>query len=200
MHDIDRIFEGFRFAAKLHSAQRRKISGEPYLAHLLATAAIVLEHGGDEDEVIAALLHDAVEDQGGRPTLEEIRRRFGERVAEIVVGCSDADRTPKPPWRERKEAHIARLLGASASVRLVAAADKLHNAQSLARDYRRHGPAIWEKFHGGRQGTAWYYRAVVDALKQAGDSPLSGELDRAVLEIEKIPLEIVPRHVLGLFA
>ena len=187
MHDIDRIFEGFRFAAKLHSAQRRKISGEPYLAHLLATAAIVLEHGGDEDEVIAALLHDAVEDQGGRPTLEEIRRRFGERVAEIVVGCSDADRTPKPPWRERKEAHIARLLGASASVRLVAAADKLHNAQSLARDYRRHGPAIWEKFHGGRQGTAWYYRAVVDALKQAGDSPLSGELDRAVLEIENLP-------------
>ena len=179
-----RFSEALRYAANLHAAQQRKISGEPYLAHLLATAAIVMEHGGDEDEAIAALLHDAVEDQGGKPALEEIRRCFGPRVAEIVAGCSDADETPKPPWRGRKEAHIARLCDASASIRLVAAADKLHNAQSLLRDYCRHGPAIWEKFHGGRDGTLWYYRAVAETLRKSGNSPLVDELHRTVSELE----------------
>lgn len=179
-----RFSEALQFTANLHATQQRKISGEPYLAHLMATTAIVLEHDGDEDEAIAALLHDAVEDQGGKPTLEEIRRRFGQRVAEIVAGCSDADETPKPPWRERKEAHIARLHDAPASIRLVAAADKLHNAQSLLRDYRRHGPAIWEKFHGGRDGTLWYYRAVAETLRKSGESPLVDELHRTVSELE----------------
>lgn len=178
--------DALQYAAYLHAAQQRKISGEPYLAHLLATAAIVMEHGGDEDEAIAALLHDAVEDQGGKPTLKEIRRRFGPRVAEIVAGCSDADETPKPPWRERKESHIVRLRGASASVRLVAAADKLHNAQSLLRDYRRHGTAIWEKFHGDRDGTLWYYRAVAETLRKSGDSPLLDDLHQTVSELENL--------------
>ncbi len=151
----------------------------------MAVAAIVLEYGGDEDEAVAALLHDAVEDQGGKPTLEEIRRRFGDRVAEIVVGCSDADETPKPPWRGRKEAHLARLRKASDSVRLVVAADKLHNARCLLRDYRLRGNEVWEHFHGGREGTLWYFRAAVEALWRDDSSPLLEELNRAVAETER---------------
>ena len=181
-----RFSEALTYAAALHAEQRRKVSGEPYLAHLLAVAAIVMEHGGNEDETIAALLHDAVEDQGGMATLDEIRRRFGATVAEIVEGCSDAMVSPKPPWRQRKEAHIARLRGASPSVRLVVAADKLHNVGSLAREYRRRGESLWALFHGGRDGTLWYYRAVTDVLKQAARTPIVEELDRAVEELESL--------------
>ena len=179
-----RFTEALSYVAALHAEQRRKVSGEPYLAHLLAVAAIVMEHGGNEDEAIAALLHDAVEDQGGMATLEEIRRRFGATVAEIVEGCSDAMVSPKPPWRQRKEAHIAHLREASPSVRLVVAADKLHNVGSLAREYRRRGESLWALFHGGRDGTLWYYRAVTDALKQAAATPIVEELDRAVEELQ----------------
>ncbi len=186
MNVSDRICDAFCFAAALHAGQRRKISGEPYLAHLMAVAALVREHGGDEDEVVAALLHDAVEDQGGWSTLEEIRRRFGRRAAKIVEGCSETAETPKPPWRPRKEAQLARLRAASASVRLIAAADKLHNVRCLLREYRRGGEAIWAHFHGGREGALWHSRAVADALNQGGDSPLVAELQRAVAELEKI--------------
>ena len=177
-----RFTEALCYVAALHAQQRRKVSGEPYLAHLLAVAAIVMEHGGDEDEAIAALLHDAVEDQGGAATLEEIRRRFGQTVAEIVAGCSDTMVSPKPPWRQRKEAHIAHLREASPSVRLVVAADKLHNVASLTRKYRRRGESLWAVFHGGRNGTIWYYRTVTDILKQAAATPIVEELDRAVEE------------------
>ncbi len=181
-----RFSEGFSYAAALHARQRRKLSGEPYLAHLLAVAAIVMEHGGNEDEAIAALLHDAVEDQGGLPTLEEIRRRFGPAVAEIVEGCTDTALMPKPPWRQRKEAYIARLQNASASVRLVSAADKLHNARSILREYRQRGESLWASFRGGREGTLWYYRTVVETLKQSGVNPLVEELDRTVTELEAV--------------
>jgi (p)ppGpp synthase/HD superfamily hydrolase len=177
-----RFTEALTYVAALHANQRRKVSGEPYLAHLLAVTAIVLEHGGNEDEAIAALLHDAVEDQGGTATLEEIRRRFGATVAEIVEGCSDTMVSPKPPWRERKEAHVAHLREASPSVRLVVAADKLHNVASLVREYRRRGESLWPIFHGGRDGTLWYYRTVADALKQTAATPIVEELDRAVEE------------------
>ncbi len=180
------FLEAVSYAAALHGNQRRKLSGEPYLAHLLAVAALVMEHGGSEDETIAALLHDAVEDQGGLATLAEIRRRFGEPVAEIVEGCTDTAENPKPPWRPRKEAYLARLQGASASVRLVSAADKLHNLRSILREYRRHGESIWSLFRGGRQGTLWYYRAVVESLKQRGGNALVEELERAVTEFEQL--------------
>jgi len=206
-----RFSEALLYAAAVHADQRRKVSGEPYLAHLLGAAAIVLEHGGDEDEAIAALLHDAIEDQGGAAVREEIRRRFGQEVLEIVEGCSDTESSsqspsppaplpaggargggfsavgrPKPPWRQRKEAHIARLRHASASIRLVSAADKLHNARALLREYRARGESIWDHFRGGREGTLWYYRAVADALKQSGASLLIEELDRVVGEIERL--------------
>src|SRR5712692_6587815 len=102
----------------------------------MAVAGLALEYGGGEDEAIAALLHDAVEDQGGETTRAEILRRFGPRVTEIVDGCTDTSQSPKPPWHARKEAYIAHVRVASASVRLVSACDKLHNARSLAMDYR----------------------------------------------------------------
>ena len=185
----DRFCQALLYAAALHGDQRRKISGEPYLAHLLGVAAIALEHGADENQAIAALLHDAIEDQGGAAAREEIRRRFGQGVTEIVEGCSDADTTPKPPWRQRKEAYVARLHDASDSVRLVSAADKLLNARAVLREYRARGEALWSHFRGGREGTLWYYRAVADALKHAGSSPLVEELLRAVGEIEQMVLQ-----------
>jgi (p)ppGpp synthase/HD superfamily hydrolase len=181
-----RFSEALAFTAVLHAEQKRKSSGEPYLAHLLAVAAIVMDYGGNEDEAIAALLHDAVEDQGGIETLDEIRRRFGESIAQIVEGCTDTVEHVKTPWRQRKEAHVARLKNASASVRLVVAADKLHNARSLLREYRRHGELLWSHFRGGRDGTLWYYRVVLDVLTQAEKTPLLEELARTVAEIERL--------------
>jgi (p)ppGpp synthase/HD superfamily hydrolase len=178
-----RFTDALCYAAALHGEQRRKVGGEPYIAHLLAVAALVLEYGGGEEEAIAALLHDAVEDQGGEATLAEIRGRFGDAVAEIVVGCSDTAGSPKPPWRRRKEAHIERLRGESAAVRLVVAADKLHNVRSLVREYRRCGESLWASFHGGRDGTLWNLRAVADALKQARQTPIVEELERSLGEL-----------------
>ena len=185
MELTDRFTEALVFATELHATQRRKVSGEPYLSHLLAVTATVLRHGREEDEAIAALLHDAVEDQGGRPTLEKIRRRFGDRVAAIVEGCTDADTVPKPPWRQRKEAYVAHLGEADASVRLVSAADKLHNARSILLDFHTLGDRVWDRFRGGRDGTLWYLRNVVDALTAVESTPLVEELDRVVGELER---------------
>jgi (p)ppGpp synthase/HD superfamily hydrolase len=181
-----RFEEALIFATRLHAGQTRKGTAIPYISHLLAVTGIVLEHGGNEDEAIAALLHDAVEDQGGTATLEEIRRRFGDRVAEIVAGCTDAWTTPKLPWRERKEAYLARLPGATASVHLVSIADKLHNAQTILSDYRTLGESLWSRFNGGKEGTLWSYRALVEALRDAGPTSLVEELDRVVSEIEHL--------------
>lgn len=181
-----RYEEAFSYAAQLHAEQERKGSGVPYLAHLMSVSALVLEHGGTEDQAIAALLHDAVEDQGGVPTLEEIRRRFGDAVAHIVEACSDSVVVPKPPWRERKEAYLAKLRSASDSARLVTAADKLHNARAVLRDLREIGDAIWDRFRAGRDGTLWYYRQLADMLGVTGPRLLAEELERTVCEIERI--------------
>lgn len=181
-----RFEEALLFATQLHAEQRRKGSDVPYIAHLLAVASIVLENGGNEDEAIAGLLHDAIEDQGGIATREEIRRRFGDTVVEIVNGCTDADVIPKPPWRVRKEEYIEHLRVATPSVRLVSAADKLHNARAVLGDYRELGELLWRRFHGGREGTLWYYRSVTDALRQGGTSPLIEELERVVSELERL--------------
>jgi GTP pyrophosphokinase len=174
------------YATRLHAEQTRKASDVPYVAHLMAVAAIALEHGASEEEAIAALLHDAVEDQGGAATREQIRQQFGERVVAIVDGCTDADTIPKPPWRQRKLDYIERLQTASPSVRLISAADKLHNVRSLLSDYERHGEQLWQRFSGGRQGTLWYYRAVTDVLLTFGDTSLVAELDRAVGQLESL--------------
>ena len=180
----EKLEEALLYAVRLHRDQTRKGTGVPYVTHLLAVAAIVGESGGTEDEVIAGLLHDAPEDAGGEARLEEIRDRFGDNVADIVAGCTDTYEDPKPPWRARKEAYIAHLANAPASVRLVSAADKLHNARSALSDYRAVGEDLWGRFNGGRDGTLWYYRSVADAL--AGHGPISDELGRAVAELERL--------------
>jgi GTP pyrophosphokinase len=187
--------EALAFAARLHMGQVRKGTDIPYISHLLAVASIVLEHGASEDEAIAALLHDAAEDRGGEPVLEDIRARFGDAVAEIVAGCTDAWTDPKPAWRPRKETYIAALPQASASVRLVSAADKLHNARSILKDYRALGEAVWERFTGGREGTLWYYRSLVEIFRATGPSALAEELERVVSEIEGLAAEQSLAHM-----
>lgn len=174
------------FAAQRHAEQVRKLNGTPYIAHLLRVAGIALEYGADEDEAIAALLHDVIEDQGGPAARREIEQVFGQRVAEIVDGCSDTDQTPKPPWRPRKEAYLARLAHASPSVRLVSAADKLDNVRSLIESYRQRGETVWLHFRGGREGTLWYFRGVLEVLKRAGSCPIVQELDRAMSELDRV--------------
>ena len=135
---------------------------------------------------MAALLHDAVEDQGGAATREEIRRRFGDRVVAIVDGCTDSDVTPKPPWKERKQAYLAHISAASPSVQLISASDKLDNARAILADYRSLGESLWTRFHGGRDGTLWYYRSLVEAFRKAGSNALVEELDRVVRQIEDL--------------
>jgi (p)ppGpp synthase/HD superfamily hydrolase len=173
------------YASCLHAGQMRKGTSIPYVAHLLGVTAIVLEHGGNEQEAISALLHDAVEDQGGPATLEEIRQRFGDTVADIVAGCTDAETLPKPPWRERKEAYVRHISEAPPSVRLVSAADKLHNGRAILADYRELGEALWDRFKGKRDGTLWYYRALADAFRAVEITPLTKELHQTVSELER---------------
>jgi GTP pyrophosphokinase len=180
-----RFRDALVYAAELHAAQKRKASDVPYIAHLLGVASIALEHGADEDEAIGALLHDAVEDQGGQATADEIRRRFGNRVVDIVLGCTDAETIPKPPWRQRKQAYIAHLERASPSVCLVSAADKLYNARSILADYRRLGDAVWSRFNGGKEGTLWYYRTLANQLRDKAPLALADELERVVRELER---------------
>lgn len=181
-----RFTDALGYASTAHADQPRKGSDIPYLSHLLAVAAIALEHGATEEEAIAALLHDVVEDQGGRPRLDDVRKRFGDGVAGIVEGCTDAYVTPKPEWRQRKESYISHIAQATPSVRLVSAADKLHNARSILADYRKHGEALWGRFKGGKDGTLWNYRALVNAFRRAGSNDLVEELDRVVAGVEQL--------------
>jgi (p)ppGpp synthase/HD superfamily hydrolase len=179
-----RFLKGFLFAAEKHAGQTRKTTTIPYIAHLMGVASLVLEFGGDEDMAIAALLHDVVEDCGGAPMLKEVRRRFGSRVAKIVDGCTDSDIDPKPPWRGRKETYLRHLKSADAETRLVSAADKLNNARSILSDYREVGESIWERFNGGREGTLWYYRALVQEFGRGRPNRIMRELELAVEELE----------------
>jgi (p)ppGpp synthase/HD superfamily hydrolase len=182
-----RFEQGLSYAAAAHAGQVRKGTGIPYLGHLLMVAAIALEYGADEDEAIAALLHDAVEDAGGRPRLDDIRRRFGPRVAEIVAGCTDSDTVPKPPWRSRKEAYVAHLKEESdRSVRFVSACDKLANVRAILKVYRQVGEQVWDRFNGGREGSLWYYRTIADIFAAHDDTPLVRELVRTVGDLEAI--------------
>lgn len=176
------------YAYRVHAGQKRKGSGVPYISHLLAVAALVLEAGGSETEAIAALLHDAVEDQGGWERLAEIKEEFGPEVTAIVEGCSDAFEEPKPEWWERKKRYLAHLPGASASVLLVSAADKLHNARSILVDYRDIGEEIWSRFKTGKEGTLWYYQELARVYRQSAKLPaaLVDELERVVAELVRL--------------
>ncbi len=181
-----RFSEALVFAHELHAKQIRKGSGVPYIAHLLGVASLALEYGATEDEAIAALLHDAIEDQGGASTREKIRARFGDNVTAIVDGCTDSDAIPKPPWQERKEAYLKHLQTGSASVRLVSAADKLYNARSILKDYRILGDELWSRFHGKKEGTLWYYRALVNSFLAGEVTPIIKELARVISELESL--------------
>jgi (p)ppGpp synthase/HD superfamily hydrolase len=182
----EKFEEALLYAARLHRDQTRKGTDTPYVTHLLAVVAIVGENGGTEDEVVAALLHDAPEDQGGEERLEDIRTRFGDAVAKVVAGCTDTYEEPKPAWRQRKEVYVKRMASAPVSVRLVSAADKLHNARSILADLRSLGDDLWDRFTGGKEGTLWYYRALIEAYTAAGTNPVVEELDRVVREIEAL--------------
>ena len=181
-----RFDEAFLFAHELHGRQVRKGTQVPYIAHLMSVAALVIEDGGDEDQAIAALLHDAAEDQGGLETLEEIRTRFGDTVSAIVRGCSDTFANPKPPWRARKDAYLHHLETASPAVRRVSLADKLHNARTLLSDLRIDGISTFERFRGGKEGTLWYYHSLVNIFEKTSESPMVYELAQVVDELERI--------------
>jgi (p)ppGpp synthase/HD superfamily hydrolase len=192
-----RLVEAFEFALHLHRSQRRKGSESPYFIHLMAVAAIVGEYGGDEQQVIAALLHDAVEDQGGQETLAEIHRRFGEDVAEYVAACSDADTDPKPPWLERKRQFLKTIATAPSKVKLIVAADKLHNVRSIVNDLHQVGNDVWLRFRGGRQDTLWYYGEVVRALTSGWSHPILRELAEAVDKLQRTAYRLdgdTPHH------
>lgn len=182
-----RFQQAFMFASNLHATQFRKGSPTPYIAHLMSVAALVLEDGGTEDEAIAALLHDSIEDhpRDGN-TAEEIRTLFGDKVLRIVLGCTDAEEHPKPPWRKRKIAYLKHLATAPADVRRVAAADKLHNARAVLHDYRHLGERLWRRFTAGKKDQLWYYDQLVKVLKGQGRrGPLVRELARVVRELEE---------------
>jgi (p)ppGpp synthase/HD superfamily hydrolase len=182
----NRFSQALSFTFELHRDQFRKGNEIPYIAHLLAVAALVIESGGTENEAIAGLLHDAPEDQGGLDTLDQIRSLFGDQVAAIVDGCTDTYITPKPPWRERKEIYLRHLSGASVQVRRVSLADKLNNSMAILRDYRIFGEEIWDHFKGGKEGTLWYYRSLVIIFQESGSDWMTLELERVVSEIEQL--------------
>jgi (p)ppGpp synthase/HD superfamily hydrolase len=181
-----RFEDALSYAFRLHNHQDRKGSDIPYFSHLMGVTALVLEDGGDEDQAIAALLHDAVEDQGGRAILEEIRRLFGERVANIVDGCTDSYSNPKPPWQSRKEEYIQHLYQASEDVIRVSLADKLHNTRTILSGLRENGDQVWERFRGKKDGTLWYYRSLIEAFKKITSGYMVDELERVVDEIERL--------------
>lgn len=177
-----RFLDAIAFAAEAHGGQLRKGTGIPYLAHLLAVAALALEHGADEDQAISALLHDVIEDCGLHHA-EPIRERFGEDVLAIIMGCTDSTTHPKPPWEDRKRAYVAHVRETGARTQLVSACDKVHNLRALIRDERAHGPAIWSRFHATRAQARWYYGALLEAFDKI-PAPLRDEYARALAEFD----------------
>jgi len=180
-----RFEEALLYATRLHAQQVRKGSHIPYVSHLLSVAALVLEMGGNEDQVIAALLHDAIEDQGGLETREAIRAQFGDNVVALVEGCTDSYTLPKKPWRERKQQYLERLKTASPEVRCISLADKLHNARSILMDAESLGNKVWEKFHGGKEGSLWYYHSLLNIYEQQPNY-WTKELERIVATLENV--------------
>lgn len=182
-----RFREALAYAAEAHEEELRKGTKIPYVSHLLGVAALVLEDGGDEDQAIAALLHDVCENHGGRARLEDVRTRFGERVANIVDACTDSYESSKPPWKERKDLYLVHVRAThDADALRVSLADKMHNARAILRDLNAaEDPAVvWDRFNAGRDCVLWYYRALVDAFRMRTRSPMVEELDAVVTEME----------------
>jgi (p)ppGpp synthase/HD superfamily hydrolase len=191
----ERFVRAIDTARALHATDVRKGTRVPYVAHLLAVSAIVLEHGGGEDQAIAALLHDAAEDHGGRARIDAIRAEFGDAVAVIVEACSDslvANPSSKRPWWDRKIEYLDHLASAPEEAALVSAADKLHNARAILADYRALGDELWARFNpeAGREGSLWYYERLSQVLSSRLTTPagvaLAKELRRTVDEIQSL--------------
>lgn len=181
----ERFNDAFRYAHDLHATQTRKGTSSPYIGHLMGVASIVLDDGGNEDEAIGALLHDAAEDAGGRPRLEDIRTRFGDAVARIVEDCTDSWETPKRPWVERKHAYTAHARKLPPSSLRVAAADKVHNAYAILRDLRNEGEQVFDRFNATADDVMAYYEGLVRSFREAGGGRLVDELDRIVRGIQR---------------
>jgi len=190
MPDVRRMEAALQFATRVHAAQFRKGTNIPYLAHLLAVCSLVMENGGSEDQAVAALLHDTIEDQaesfGGAQALrDEIQRQFGDAVLKIVEACTDTDVTPKPPWSDRKKAYVAHLREVDEAALLVSVADKLHNARSILADLQRDGDAVFARFKGGKDGTLWYYDALAKAFHARASGWIYDELSRVVAQMNR---------------
>jgi len=194
LHLTTRFTSAVDYARHIH-IERRKGTDIPYMAHLLGVASLVMGEAGHagfpvtEDMVIAALLHDAAEDQGGLRRLQDIEQNFGPNVARMVEGLSDSlseDSSKKQSWPERKQAYIERLRGEPADVRLISVADKIYNARAILEDYREIGPRVWERFKRGRAEQIWYFDELLAVYKSTGTSRIVEELERVVEELRQI--------------
>ncbi len=186
-----RLQEALDYAIELHGRDTRKKSPVPVLAHLLAVCALVQQDGGDEDEAIAALLHDSLEDKPGETNPALLFDRFGPRVLALIQLATDtpADYAggPKAPWRERKERYLAHVRRADPATLRVTVADKIDNVRAMLADYQRFGESLWERFNAGKADQLWYYQSALAAYKEAGfKGPLLDELDRLVRELVRV--------------
>lgn len=181
----ERFEDALRYALHVHRDQLRKGTRSPYISHLMAVSSIVLDDGGDEDQAIGGLLHDAAEDHGGRERLADIATRFGEVVARIVEDCTDSWTTPKEPWIERKRHYVEHARTLPSDSLRVSAADKVHNAYSILKDLRNVGDSVWGRFSAPPDDVLWYYAELVRSFRAAGGGPLVNELDRIVRGIRR---------------
>lgn len=194
LHLTSRFTSAVDYARHLH-IERRKGSDIPYMAHLLGVASLVMAEAGHapipvtEDMVIAALLHDTVEDHGGLVRLEDVKQNFGPEVARMVAGLSDSfvgNAEEKGPWDERKGAYVQRLRNEPPDVQLISAADKLHNARAILEDYRVIGPRVWDRFQRGRDEQINYFKALLEVFKASGGNRTVAELGRVVEALDNI--------------
>ena len=183
----ERLSQALALAIEAHNGQFRKETTIPYIAHPMAVASIALEYGADEDQAMAALLHDAVED-GGAKYAEVIRSKFGDRVADIVNGCTDGvpdNNGIKPPWKQRKESYIAHLKSAPDDVLLVSGSDKLHNARAIVSDLQNIGVRVFDRFSSSKEQTLWYYQSLADIFK-ARNTPTAKALSETVAQMHAL--------------
>ncbi len=183
----ERISQALALAVEAHTGQKRKGTDIPYVAHPMGVASIALDHGADEEQAMAALLHDAIED-GGAKYAQLIRDKFGDRVADIVEGCTDGipdDSGKKAPWKIRKEQYLAHLKNASDDVLLVSGSDKLHNARAIVEDLLRIGTAVYDRFTATKEQTLWYYESLANIFSERG-TPVSASLNDAVRRMRQL--------------
>ncbi|WP_342429682.1 HD domain-containing protein [Neobacillus sp. FSL H8-0543] len=173
---MDIVEKALQFASKAHKDQCRKNTDIPYISHPVAVGMILMKSGYTDELIAAGVLHDTVEDTD--VTMEDIQREFGTKIAEIVAGCSEPDKSLS--WEERKEHTIEFLKTASEDIRAVACADKLHNIRSIINDYEVLGDKVWERFNAGKEKQRWYYTNIVKSLGSQSNFPLEAELQKEV--------------------